>query len=196
MGQRGGSARSELYTALRFFGHIDAEKRPTPALIAATDDLTVETLRTMIETRYAPVIALGLETATPRQVDDVLVEMGATPSTIGRARTFFLNAAEEAGIEVGRPLKTARAPAAKRRSPRKPKVTEDAPPVDLAAAARSLTSLPPLIGALVEKLPSEADGWTEADARQWLALAAPAVAYDYKLDLSKLAQGGSGPMSS
>lgn len=34
--------------------------------------------------------------------------MGSSPSTIARSRTFFLHAAEQAGIEIGKTLKTSR----------------------------------------------------------------------------------------
>jgi hypothetical protein len=193
MGQRGGSARSELYTALRFFRLIDAEKRPTEKLETVVSDPTPAQLRWLVESEYASLIALDLTTATPRQVDERLAEMGATPSTVARSRTFFLNAAEEAGIEVGRLLKTARAPssAPRRRAPRKQRTNpvEDEP----RKVPPPRGDLPPLIGALVAKLPTEADGWSEDDARQWLALAAPAIAYDYKLDAARLVAGGSSP---
>jgi hypothetical protein len=44
--------------------------------------------------------------------------------------------------------------------------------------------LPVLIGALVAKLPEKE--WTAAEAKQWLALVAPAIAYDYNLNASEL----------
>lgn len=183
MGQRGGTGRSELYTALRFFGLIDGEKQPTARLEALVEDPNTEQLRALVVDRYAPVIALNLQTATPPQVDRVLIEqMGATAAIVARCRTFFLNAAEDAGVEVGKLLKTARAPTTARRRPKpKPKPepedeVETSPP----------TPLPPLIGALVAKLPPEEDGWTEADAKQWIALVTPSIAYDYKLDPAKL----------
>ena len=110
MGSRGGTARSELYMALRFFGLMDEEKKPTPALHELTADVSPVRLRALVERAYAPLIALDLSTATPTQVGDALAKMGSTPSTVAKARTFFLHAAEQAGIEVGKTLKTARAP--------------------------------------------------------------------------------------
>jgi hypothetical protein len=189
MGSRGGSSRADLYTALRFFGLIDKEKAPTTALRALASEPTPQKLRELVEERYAPVIALGLETATPRQVDEALAAIGATPSTVSRSRTFFLNAAEETGIEVGHLLKTARAPTSspprRRSKPRpKPSAEETAPAIN--------NGLPPLVKALVSKMPAEADGWDETDARQWLQLLPAALAYDYKLDLEALTRGNPG----
>ena len=185
MGNRGGSARSDLYTALRFFGLIDDEKRPTDALRELAADPTKDNLRGLVETRFGPLIELGLGTATPTQVGEALTTMGATPSTVARSRTFFLNACEEAGIEIGKTLKTARAPSTTgRRRPRAKKQTDEP------ETQGTAPTLPPLIGALVAKLPAEADGWNESDAKQWLSLVAPSIAYDYKLDLAQLVPGG------
>lgn len=192
MGQKGGSARAELYLALRFFGLIDGDKRPTPALHAlVAEEPNVEKLRTIVEARYQPLIALDLNTATPRQVDEVLEGMGATPSTVARSRTFFLNAAEDAGIEVGRLLKTARAPTGQRRVKRTPKARPggNGDAGDGGSKVPITGKLPPVIGALVAKLPTEEDGWNEDLGRQWLSLVAPAIAYDYGLDLGKLTKG-------
>jgi hypothetical protein len=192
MGSRGGSSRADLYTALRFFGLIDADKAPTNALRALAAEPTAEKLREIVERRYAPVIALGLETATPRQVDEELAALGATPSTIGRSRTFFLNAAEATGIDVGHTLKTARAPASsspRRRSKPKAKPKPEQEPEEQKSFGNN--GLPPLVKALVSKMPAEADGWDDDDAKQWLDMLPAAIAYDYKLDLSKLKGDGS-----
>ena len=110
MGNRGGSARTELYVALRFFGLMDGDKKPTPELLELVEDPTPEKFRGIVEDRYQQVIALNLATATPSQVGDRLAEIGSTPSTVGRARTFFLKAAELVGIEVGKTLLTAPSP--------------------------------------------------------------------------------------
>jgi hypothetical protein len=183
MGNRGGSARTELYGALRFLGLIDDEKRPTERLRTLAADPTAQRLRELLEDAYAPVVGLELMTATSSQVGDALVGMGTSPSTITRARTFFLNAAEQAGIPIGNPLKTKRAPSTsvrrRVRPKKKPPAEEDEP---TPKAQRG--SLPPVIGALVAKLP---DGdWTAAEAKQWLGLVAPAIAYDYELDIKEL----------
>lgn len=195
MGTRGGSSRSELYTTLRFLHLIDNEKRPTAPLDDLTADPTAEKLRPLIETHYAPVINVGLANATPRQVDEALLALGSTPATVQRARTFFLHAAEEAGIEVGRPLKTAPrghgGGTTRRRRPKQVKEpTDQNGQQQFQQTKLPATGLPQVIGALVAKLPTEAEGWNEEDARDWLALARLAIAFDYKLDGAKLKQGG------
>lgn len=192
MASRGGTARSELYTALRFFQLINEDKSPTDALKELTADPTADKLRTLVEQHYAPVIEVGLGTATPKQVDDVLSAMGSAPGTVSKARIFFIGAANEVGIELGRALKTSRGPAAG--APRRRRTTKARGGANNGGGDETpLPKIPPVVGALIQKLPPEDAGWSEAEASQWLSLVAPAIAYDYNLDLSKLTGGGSSP---
>jgi hypothetical protein len=188
MGNRGGSARSELYTALRFFGLMDERKAPTDKLHQLAAEPTTDKLGELMRESYAPVIALKLDTATPRQVDDALAGIGATPATTARARAFFLHGAEEAGIGVGRTLKAARGkstgPRTRTRKARSTRRTENE--LEGNQNRNGDSHLPPLVAALVGELPAKGQEWDEDDAREWLALIVRAVARGYKLDLSKL----------
>lgn len=177
MGNRGGSARTELYVALRFFGLIDGDKKPTETLLQLVENPTPENFRPLVDSRYEQVIALNLTTATPSQVGDRLAEIGSTPSTVTRARTFFLKACELVGIEVGKTLLTAPAPP-RRKSPRKARKQpqeEQAPP----PPAPPARSLPTIVEGLVERLPANGEEWNAKDAEEWLALARPALAFSY-----------------
>lgn len=181
MGNRGGSARSELYMALRFFGLIDENKAPTSALHElVADHPDTAKLRAGVESSYATVIALDLSTATPKQVDEQLIEKGSMPSTVQRARLFFLNACETTGIEVGNPLKNAPRTPPRRRT-RKPKPAAQAETTPLEPTPPS-TKLPMLVQGLVEKLPTDGESWSAAEAEQWLEIARPAFAYAYTFD--------------
>lgn len=187
MGSRGGSARSELYGALRFFGLIDDRKAPTQALHElVADHPNTEKLRALVEDRYREVIALNLTTATPKQVDEKLMEMGAMPSTVQRARLFFLNALEMVGVEVGNPLKNAPRTAPRKRSSRKPKKAAaeqvETPPAPPPTPTRSL---PTIVEGLVERLPANGEEWNAKDADEWLALARPALAFSYGFSYDK-----------
>lgn len=180
MGNRGGSARTELYVALRFFGLMDGEKKPTPVLLELVEDPTPEKFRSIVESRYQQVIALDLTTATPSQVGDCLSEIGSTPSTVGRARTFFLKAAELVGIEVGKTLSTPPSTPRKKttRKSRKNNAQQEPPPPPT-------RSLPTIIEGLVERLPANGETWNHEDAEEWLALARPALAFSYKFTYEK-----------
>ncbi len=183
MGNRGGSARSELYMALRFLGLIDERKAPTDALRELVADHPEKAkLRDLVEASYATVIALNLTTATPKQVDEQLMEKGSMPSTVLRARLFFLNACEAAGIDVGVPLKNAPRSTPRRR----PRKTKAASPAETPAPppAQASTNLPMLVQGLIEKLPTEGESWSAAEAKQWLEIARPAFAYAYSFNYS------------
>jgi hypothetical protein len=182
MGNRGGSARTELYVALRFFGLMDDEKKPTPLLLELVEEPTPEKFRGIVESRYKQLIDLNLTTATPSQVGDCLAEIGSPPSTVGRARTFFLKAAELVGIEVGKTLQTApSSPPRKRNSRKARKSAQDEPPAPPAPTRK----LPTVIEGLVERLPADGEAWNFEDAEEWLALARPALAFSYKFAFEK-----------
>lgn len=175
MGSKGGSTRSELYTALRFFGLIDDEKAPTARLHALTQKPDKEELRKLWEEAYASVIALDLTTATPRQVDEQLEALGSSASTTARSRTFFLNGADDAGIEIGHTLKTARAPTSGPRRPRRKAAPKAAPKVDEEPKSKR----PKVIEGLIDGLPAKGEDWSAEDAEQWLSLARAAFEYAY-----------------
>jgi hypothetical protein len=188
MGNRGGSSRAELYIALRFFGLIDENKAPTETLEVVTMEPDATKLRGLVQSAYAPVIALNLATATPRQVDDALAGLGATPSTVSRSRAFLLNACEAAGIEFGRLLQQARvrggspgsqtrAVGSRARATRRTTRKEPPPPV---------TALPPLVAALLADLPASGEEWDVASAQRWLSLFVPALAYGYNLNVEEI----------
>ncbi len=181
MAGRGGSARTELYVALRFFGLMDAEKTPTPALLELVEDPTPEKFRGLVESQYREVIALNLATATPTQVGDRLAEIGSTPSTVVRARTFFLKACEHVGIEIGKTLQTAPSPPPRKKTPRKAR-KGNAQPEPPTPPARSL---PTIVEGLIERLPANGEEWNAEDAEEWLALARPALAFSYGFNFEK-----------
>jgi hypothetical protein len=185
MGKRGGSARSELYMALRFFGLIDDRKAPTQALQELVDDHPdTKKLRSLVEDRYGQVIALNLTTATPKQVDEKLTDMGAMPSTVQRSRLFFLNALETVGIDIGNPLKNAPRSAPRKRTARKPKKAAEQAETP-ATPATPDRSLPTIVEGLVERLPANGEDWNAKDAEEWLALARPALAFSYGFNYEK-----------
>jgi hypothetical protein len=183
MGSRGGSTRTELYVALRFFGLMTDDKKPTPTLLELVEDLSPESFRPLVESRYKPVIDLDLRTATPSQVGDRLAEVGSTPSTVSRARTFFLKAAEHVGIEVGKTLLTAPAPPRKRSSRKAKKASQPQP--ETPPAPSTSRSLPTIIEGLVERLPAKGETWDAKEAEDWLDLARPALAFSYGFTYGK-----------
>lgn len=182
-GSKSGSTRAALVAALRFFDLLDAEKRPTPKLHELVEEPTAAKLRGLLEEGYPEVIALGLQTAAPGQVDQALRDMGAAPSLLQKQRAFFLQAADEVGIELGRHLKertsagTSRSSTRSRRSTGNSRTQRKSPPPPAPSGRQDL--LPLVVQGLVQKLPKDGEQWTSEDALQWLELAKPAFAFSY-----------------
>lgn len=109
---RGSGTLYELAHAFKSLGLMDGQRRTTALGQELIADPTPTTLRAIVEARYPDALALGLETASPGQLTKVLADMGMKEgtATIRKARSFFLQAAEKAGISVGPHLRT-RAPA-------------------------------------------------------------------------------------
>ncbi|MEY2476589.1 MAG: hypothetical protein QOG87_1904 [Actinomycetota bacterium] len=129
-GGRSNAARYETLVALKFFGLMDKERRPTPAGRSLIEHPDEGTLHVLLKEHYADVIALGLDTATPEQLNEVLASMGAKEgSTQRKARTFFLHAAQKAGLSIGTHLKAS--PPSSRPATRRPKPKDNQPKPEL-----------------------------------------------------------------
>lgn len=110
-GSRSAASVYELTHALRSLGLIDQDKRPTSRGREFLAAPTPEGLSAILRDRYEYAIALGLDTATGGQLDEVLVKMMGMKegsATLRKARTFFLQAAEKAGMELGPHLRVSR----------------------------------------------------------------------------------------
>jgi hypothetical protein len=66
-------------------------------------------LAALLKERYANIIALNLDAATPAQVNKAIADYGAGGSTTSRSVRFFLKAAEYCGMKLS-PRLTARKP--------------------------------------------------------------------------------------
>jgi hypothetical protein len=187
LGSWSGSAQGQFLKAARSLDLLDGIGRPTDVLkrLVREPDARPQIIGDLLREKYPEAIALGQD-ATQAQLDEVFRNYpGISGSTTRKAITFFLHAAKFSGIPVSPFFKAARASSGGgvRRTTRRTKPEASVAPPPIVEPKRDL---PPFMKALVSKIPSEAEGWTEEEARQWIALAAPAIAYDYKLDLSKL----------
>jgi len=102
-GARSDAGAYELTQALKSLGLIDQEKRPTERGREFLAGPTPELLGRILTERYPEAIALGLETATIGQLTEVLRAMGMKDgsATLRKARTFFIQAADRAGMDIG-----------------------------------------------------------------------------------------------
>ena len=189
---RSGGDQSQFLRAASSFGFIDGNEAPTERFrrYVADQDARPEIMREVLREAYPSVVGLPLD-ATPQMLTDQFRSFGIEGDTVRKAIAFYLNAARFAELEISPHFKATRPGAGGRRSGKRAatrKTPEKQEPIKDPQPPRR--SLPPIINALVEKLPTVETGWTEADARQWLSLVPGAIAYDYGLDLAKLTEKG------
>ncbi len=106
-----GVVGTQLTHALRFLGLIEDDGRPTQRLreLANAEDAGrwPETLLELLRQEYAPIFAIDLETATPSHFNEAFRKaFPAADAVVQKCVTFFLYAANDAGVEIsGRVLK-------------------------------------------------------------------------------------------
>ena len=128
----------QLTHALRFLGLIEDEGRPTPRLrqlvSAENAERWREALLDLLRREYAPMFAIDLESATPSHFHDTFRKaFPAADAVVQKCVTFFLYAANDAGLTIsGRVLKgrKPRRPAPRRKfvAPPPAQAFEVAPP--------------------------------------------------------------------
>jgi len=106
-----GVVGSQLMHALRFLGLIEDDGRPTPRLKALMKAHAAghwpETFLELLRQDYAPMFAIDLETATPSHFNEAFRKaFPAADAVVQKCVTFFLYAANDAGVKIsGRVLK-------------------------------------------------------------------------------------------
>jgi hypothetical protein len=106
-----GVVGSQLMHALRFLGLIEDDGRPTHRLKALMKARAAghwpETFLELLRQEYAPMFAIDLETATPSHFNEAFRKaFPAADAVVQKCVTFFLYAANDAGVKIsGRVLK-------------------------------------------------------------------------------------------
>jgi Family of unknown function (DUF5343) len=106
-----GVVGTQLMHALRFLGLIEEDGRPTPRLKELVNAHATghwpETLLQRLRQEYAPMFAIDLETATPSHFNEAFRRaFPAADAVVQKCVTFFLYAANDAGVKIsGRVLK-------------------------------------------------------------------------------------------
>lgn len=105
-----GANQTYLLTALRFFGLIDDKAAPTndlKELVESKDDKRKETLKRLVERGYSFIFEsdLDLMKATEAQLHETFRDKGLGGDTLRKCHSFFVSAAEDAGIPLGKHLK-------------------------------------------------------------------------------------------
>lgn len=102
-----GAIQGQLLGAFRFLGLMDEGNCPTPALseLVSKRGSRRELLRGMIERHYRTLVALDLTRTSPRQLDEAMRQYGLSGATHKKALSFFLQAAQFAGLPLSVLLK-------------------------------------------------------------------------------------------
>ncbi len=106
-----GVVGTQLMHALRFLGLIEDQGRPTQRLkelvSAYGEGNWSQKLLELLRQEYAPMFAINLETATPSHFNETFRKaFPAADAVIQKCVTFFLYAANDAGVKIsGRVLK-------------------------------------------------------------------------------------------
>jgi hypothetical protein len=97
-----GAIQGQLLGAFRFLGLMDESQCPTPALrelVARTDNRRA-LLRRLLEAKYPGLVGLDLARSSPKQLDEALRQYGLNGTTHKKAVSFFLQAAQYAGLPL------------------------------------------------------------------------------------------------
>jgi len=153
-----GVVGTQLLHALRFLGLIEDDGRPTARLKALVNAHATghwpETLLETLRHEYAPMFAIDLETATPSHFNEAFRRaFPAADAVVQKCVTFFLYAANDAGVKIsGRVLKGRKPRSiAPRKKPARPAFA--APPIKELEPAPSPPQPPPPL--IENKKPSE-----------------------------------------
>ncbi|MBV9290315.1 MAG: DUF5343 domain-containing protein [Hyphomicrobiales bacterium] len=106
-----GAVGTQLMHALRFLGLTEDQGRPTPRLKELANAYGSahwpEKLSELLRREYAPMFAIDLESATPSHFNEAFRKaFPAADAVVQKCVTFFLYAANDAGVKIsGRVLK-------------------------------------------------------------------------------------------
>ncbi|WP_426954730.1 DUF5343 domain-containing protein [Muricoccus radiodurans] len=107
LGRFSGTVGSQLLSALRFLRLIDNADAPTDVLRdlvgAHGTDGWPDALARVVQEAYAPVVAIGLDHATPSQMNEAFrTYPGSSDEVRRKCILFFTAAANEAGIAISK----------------------------------------------------------------------------------------------
>jgi hypothetical protein len=98
-----GSNGIQLMTALKVLGLIDDHGRPgaeLEKLVRLEGEQRRDAWRAVLRRQYAPLFALDLQRATRAQFRDAFRSFGTNEAVLARCERFFVQAAQDAGIEL------------------------------------------------------------------------------------------------
>lgn len=168
-----GSGIAALLAAYKYLGLMEETGAPSETLkelVQAKEGERGALMRPVIEARYEFITGsdIDLANATTQQIESVFREQGIQGSTITKAVSFFLSAAQDGGIVVSKHIKTPQpkrngsSGKAKRAKASAPPAT---PPADHHGSKASNKQSP--VELLLAKFPDFDPAWPEDIKKNW-----------------------------
>jgi len=98
-----GSNGIQLMTALRVLNLVDDQGRPArelERLVQLEGEPRRAALKALLERHYAPIFGLDLERASKAQLREAFRSFGTKEAVLARCERFFVQAAQDAGVEL------------------------------------------------------------------------------------------------
>ena len=175
-GQRAsGSTGIQLMTALRVLELVDDDGRPTEDLehLAGLEgDERRAALTTLLRRHYPPVFALDLPRATRAQFREAFRSFGAKEGVLAKCEAFFIQAAQDAGLELspyvlaGRHV-SRRSSSGSGRSRQQPAERSSAQPVPVVVAAPVQAAGVSIAEMVLKKYPDFDPNWDVTTQQKW-----------------------------
>ncbi len=175
-GQRvSGSTGIQLMTALRVLELIDDDGRPTldlEHLAGLEGDERRAALGALLRRHYMPVFELDLTRATKAQFREAFRSFGAKAGVLAKCEAFFIQAAQDAGVELssyvlaGRHVsrRSSSGPSRARQQPTERPAARSAP---VAVAAPMQTTSVSIAEMVLRKYPDFDPNWDAATQQKW-----------------------------
>ena len=160
-------------TALRVLRLIDADGGPDPLLerlVQAEGDERRRVLRTVIEAFYEPVFRLDLARATRAQFHESFRAFGTREGVTAKCEAFFIQAAQDAGVELSQFILLRRHGARRPQPQTRPRVSQaerkpPPPPPSIIAEAAPKPSVAEMV---LAKYPEFDPAWSPEVQARWL----------------------------
>lgn len=163
-----GSSGIQLMTALKVLELIDDDGRPGPELerlVKADGDERRGVLSTLLRRHYRPVFELDLARATRAQFREAFRGFGARDGVLAKCEAFFIQAAQDAGMELSSYILQGRHLSRRASARVRPPPAERAVAQPSAPGATPATSVAEMV---LQKYPDFDPAWDAAVQEKWL----------------------------
>jgi len=165
-----GSNGTQLMTGLKALGLVDDQGRPAEdleRLVRLDGDRRREVWAAMLRRRYAPLFQLDLPRATRAQLRSAFKAFGTNEAVLARCERFFVQAAQDAGIELSPYILDRRRGPRRQSGPRSRGAAAQSPPPVARPAAATHESGPSLAAMILEKYPPFDPQWDPDVQIKW-----------------------------